>query len=350
MPKIEGLQELQQFYANSPWLGSFFSPWFNANYNRDRKALFASYINAMVNRVLGMFEWKGLPETIPQETLEKFLIGQGYAIITKVPEEEQHRGGGLYCLPCGLAGELDANLIPTQAVVNSTWLRYSKSGLWIGKDCALIRNDALFVGLQEIFSRYASQLADMEITLRLQAVNNRVGHILKASSDTAKLDAETYLKKLEEGTLGVIGSDEFLDVIDFDTKEYANKSNTSIKDTLESLQWLSAHWFIELGLNDNYNMKREAINSTETDANQDTLLPLIEQMLIWRRKGADELNRLYGLNVSVDYSGSWKRSVENVLNDAKREEAETEILEDQAENGIEEKPEEKPQEGEKEDD
>ena len=97
-------------------------------------------------------------------------------------------------------------------------------------------------------------------------------------------------------------------------------------------------------------MKREAINSTETDANQDTLLPLIEQMLLWRRKGAEEINRLYGLNVSVDYSGSWKRSVENVMNDAKREEAETEILEDQAENGIEEKPEEKPQEGEKQDD
>ena len=92
MPKIEGLQELQQFYSNSPWLGSFFAPWFNANYNRDRKALFASYINAMVNRVLGMFEWKGLPDTIPQETLEKFLIGQGYAIITKVPEKEQYRG------------------------------------------------------------------------------------------------------------------------------------------------------------------------------------------------------------------------------------------------------------------
>lgn len=342
MPKIEGLRDLQEFNKNSPWCGSFFSAWFNADFNRSRTSIFASYIDAMVNRVLGMFEWKGLPETLKAETIEKYLIGCGYAIITKVPEEERYRGGGIYCLPGSYAGEFNADLLPTQAVVSSSWLRYSKSGLILGEDAVMIRNDALMIGMEPIFSRYASQLADLEITLRLQAVNNRVNHILKAATETSKEDAKEYLKNLEEGKLGVVGSDELLDIIDFDTKEYGSHSNTSIKDTLEALQWLSAHWFIENGLNDNYNMKREAINSSETEANADTLLPLAEQWLKYRQKGAEELNRLYGLNASVDFAGAWKRVMENVERDADREEAETEILEKQAE--------EEPKEEEKNDD
>lgn len=345
MPKIEGLRALEEFNKNSPWCGSFFSAWFNADFNRNRASIFASYIDAMVNRVLGMFEWKNLPETLKAETIEKYLIGCGYAIITKVPEEERYRGGGIYCLPGSYAGEFNADLLPTQATVSSAWLNYSRSGLILGEDAVMIRNDCLMVGLEPIFSRYASQLADMEITLRLQAVNNRVNHILKASTETSKDDAKEFLKNLEEGKLGVIGSDELLDIIDFDTKEYGSHSNTSIKDTLEALQWLSAHWFIELGLNDNYNMKREAINSSETDANADTLLPLVEQMLKYRQEGAKELNRIYGLDISVELSGAWKRVIDNVERDEDREKAETEILEKQAEESPEE-----PKEEEKNDD
>lgn len=308
MPKIKGLLELQDACDDgSPFVGGIAIPASYKDFNRNRELLFLSHANTMFLRLLGMFEWKNLPKTLKAETLEKNLLRFGFAIVTDVPHEEAYKNGGIYCLPGNFTGPLDADLLPTQVTVTSTWLNYSKSGLEIGKDAVLIRNDTLFIGATDIVARYSSQQADLGLTFRLQAVAMRVNHVLQANDDTAMEDAKNFLKNLEEGELGVVGGDALPEMLSFDSKDYGQHSGTSIKDTLEAMQWLSAHEFIEFGLNDNYNMKREAINSTETDANADTLLTLAEEMLKWRKKGAEELNRVYGLSVSVDYSETWKR-------------------------------------------
>ena len=329
MPKIKGLLELQDACGGgSPFVGGIAIPASYKDFNRDRELLFLSHANTMFLRLLGMFEWKNLPETLKAETLEKNLLRFGFAIVTDVPHKEEYKDGGIYCLPGNFTGPLDADLLPTQVTVTSTWLNYSKSGLELGKDAVMIRNDTLFIGASDIVARYSSQEADLDLTLRLQAVSMRVNHVLQANDDTAMEDAKNFLKNLEEGELGVVGGDALPEMLSFDSKDYGQHSGTTIKDTLEALQWLSAHEFIEFGLNDNYNMKREAINSTETDANSDTLLTLAEEMLKWRKKGAEELNRVYGLSVSVDYSETWKRVKEelDLANDAKK--AEVEAIED----------------------
>lgn len=323
MPKIKGLLELMDACdGGSPFVGGIAIPASYKDFNRDRELLFLSHANTMFLRLLGMFEWKNLPETLKAETLEKNLLRFGYAIVTDVPHQEEYKNGGIYCLPGDFTGPYDADLLPTQVTVTSNWLNYSRSGLEIGKDAVLIRNDTLFIGASDIVARYSSQEADLDLTLRLQAVSMRVNHVLQANDDTAMEDAKNFLKNLEEGELGVVGGDALPEMLSFDSKDYGQHSGTTIKDTLEALQWLSAHEFIEFGLNDNYNMKREAINSTETDANSDTLLTLVEEMLKWRKKGAEELNRVYGLSVSVDYSDTWKRVKEelDMVNEAKKAE------------------------------
>ena len=291
------------------------------DFNRDREKLFNSYFSNMLVRVLGMFEYKGLPETLDQTTMEKYLLRFGYCIITQVPKNIRNEGG-LFVLSGGLGGEIDDDFNPTEANVASPWMRFTKSGMRVGEECVVIKNDPFYIGLSPLFSRYCSQLADAELTLRLQLVNMRTNVLYHANDDSAKEDAEAYLRNIQEGKLGIIGGDSFFEGIDFDTKDASPKVGASIKDTLEAMQFLNAHSFIELGLNDNYNMKREAINSTETDANADTLLPLVERMLEERRKGVEVLNRVYGLDVSVDFAGAWKRVMEDTeLNQEAKEKA-----------------------------
>ena len=129
-------------------------------------------------------------------------------------------------------------------------------------------------------------------------------------------------------------------------------SVSSIKDTLEARQWLLAHWNIELGLNDNYNMKRESLNENEIEANSDTLTPLMDDMLKCRRKMCEEINEIFGTEISVDFSSSWKRVHKREKNAQKIEDAQVEIIKKQAEETpteettIEPQGESKPQEGE----
>ena len=52
-------------------------------------------------------------------------------------------------------------------------------------------------------------------------------------------------------------------------------------------------------------MKRESINSNESQLNDDMLHPLIDDMLRERKEGIDRVNALFGLNIKVDFASAW---------------------------------------------
>lgn len=89
---------------------------------------------------------------------------------------------------------------------------------------------------------------------------------------------------------------------------------------------MKASWFNELGLNANYNMKRESINSNESQLNDDMLLPLIDDMLQCRQSFCDKINNMFGTNITVSFGSSWKDNMEEL-------ELEQQILESQISEG-----------------
>jgi hypothetical protein len=125
------------------------------------------------------------------------------------------------------------------------------------------------------------------------------------------------LKDVEDGKLGVVADNVFLDGIR--VQPYGQSSNTStITNLIELMQYEKASLYNELGLNANYNMKRETIVSNEAQMNNDSLLPLVDDMLEMRRKGAEKVNKMFGTNITVDYSSSWKDNMielDNMQND-----------------------------------
>ena len=69
----------------------------------------------------------------------------------------------------------------------------------------------------------------------------------------------------------------------------------------------------ELGLNANYNMKRERLNLGEVSMNVDVLLPYVENMLNSRREAIKQVNEMFGTDITVDLNSSWKLEHENFL-------------------------------------
>ena len=53
-------------------------------------------------------------------------------------------------------------------------------------------------------------------------------------------------------------------------------------------------------------MKRESINSGESQLNNDALSPLIDDMLKQRQEGAEKVNAMFGTNISVEFNSAWK--------------------------------------------
>ena len=214
---------------------------------KDKKRLIHSYINYMLNRTQQMFEYTGLPDSIPQKNLELILQVNGNAIVTKVD-------GDLYAFFGGLGGEFNAYYLPTIATVANPYLKFSKN-LVIDKDCIVMTNDSLYQGLMPLFSKYASLLAETDVSLRFASINARVPEIVFADNDAVKESAKEYFEKIENGKeLGVIGSKPFFEGIK--TADYSSKASaTNIKDLIELQQYLKSNWFIDLGLNSNKNMR-----------------------------------------------------------------------------------------------
>lgn len=270
------------------------------NPTEHRDELVFQHKSYMLSRLNQLFKWSNLPKTIPQKSLELILMCQGKSTITDVP------GKGLYAFQSNLGGDLNAYYLPTKSIVVNPWLPFNKV-LEVDKDCVVIRNTSTFQPIGDMLDLYANLLADVDISIRIATINTRITSLLTASDESTKESAEDFLQNITQGKIGVILSNKFLENLKggLNSIQYSG-GITSIKDLIELRQYILATWFNQLGLNANYNMKRESINESEADMNEESLMPLIDDMLQCRQKGIKKVNSMYGTNIKVELNSSWK--------------------------------------------
>lgn len=249
----------------------------------------------MLNRSLLMFRYHGLPESIPAIELERILQTNGYAGITEV-------NGELYALYGGLGGMYDAYGRPTIMTVANPWLKFNAT-LKIGEEVTLMRNDTMMMGLIPIYSKYTTIMNENEITMVLASISKRVNNLISVSDDNTAESARVYLKKLEEGDLGYIFESKLFESLK--TSPMGSGGHVQLTELIELQQYLKASMYNEIGLNANFNMKRERLNSSEVEMNSDNLYPLVDNMLEHRRLALEEINKKYGLNITVEFNSSW---------------------------------------------
>ena len=268
-------------------------------YVTDKEISSDAYIRYMIIRLQKMFKYENLPDTIPKEYLENYLLLNGTCFVTQVD-------GKLYALNGTYGGEPDAYYRPTKYVVANPGLKLSKT-YDINNDGVLMRNDPLWIGLYPLMARYATLMSENILTIRVADIMLRVMAMLTAPDDKTKIAAEEFLKKLEKGEIGVIGENRFFDE---GVKMQSPPSNNGsyLTQFIELQQYFKGSFYNEIGLNANFNMKREAIGDGESSLNEDSLLPLCEQMLQCRQEDIDKLNKMFGTKISVDFHSAWKNN------------------------------------------
>lgn len=281
------------------------------DYIKDKEQVLYDNVGYMVDRCLSMFTYTNIPDTIPPKYLDLYLFKNGECFFTKENDD-------YYIFTGGQGGELDAYYRPTIYTVANPYLGISKN-YKIGVDGVLIKNDTLEKGIIPLLVKYNSLIAENLLTMKLATINARTLSHFSAPDDATKISAEKYLQDLENGKLGVIAENAFLDGVKVHT--VGNTTGRAITELVELNQYLQAGMFNELGLDANYNMKREAISASEAQLNDDFLLPLVDNMLECRKRAFEEIKKLFGLEIGVEFASSWRT---NYLED----EAEKKIYED----------------------
>ncbi len=288
-------------------------------YVKDKKVSSRAYYRYSLSRLLRMFQYKNLPDTIPHEILDRYLFEFGIACITEVD-------GKLYVFSGNLGGPQDVYYRPTQFIISNPHIKTSDGQLFtanvpvyaeytsddagqpVGSDFkqvkgVLMRNDLDWVGLHPLISRYSYLMAENVLTLRTADVMLRIIALLSAKTDAERASCIEYLKSIEKGELGVIGESAFHEGVDMQSPPSNNGSY--LTQFIEYQQYLKGSLFNEIGLSANYNMKREAIGKGESTLDEDALLPLCDNMLTCRREDLAKVNEMFGTDISVEFSSSW---------------------------------------------
>lgn len=290
---------------------------------KTRDTLFNDWYKTLLNISLSMFDYDGLPETIPKCELEFQLLQNGYSAITKV-------NNNLYAFNGGLGGVLDTYYIPTLITIANPYLKFNKV-LEIGKDCVLMVNDEMYNGMNVYISKYASLLTALDISFYWGIIDTRVQKLYEAKNDTVAESIKEVLDGVELGfEIKTIAGKSLFDLLKVHETTNGAVSTNSLKALIETRQYILAQFFIGIGLNANYNMKRESLNENELNADSDTLLPLIDMMLDCRKEAVEEINSKYGTNISVQLSKRW-RDIRRSL-DARLKEQESQVGDEPKEN------------------
>lgn len=252
----------------------------------------------LLDLIMNMFEYRNLPAGISKRDLELNLLITGHAtIIAK-------KDGTMFTPLTSLYG-YDEYYQPTKAVFANPVVITSKE-YTIGEDCTVVYNnslqDSIFYvkadsGLNTFIQRYARQLADIESTINIYAVNSRLESI-PVSNDNAVMESlKNFFKNLTIGKRAIVSDSSIIENF-----RNVDINRTGIKDGVND--WLIARdkileqFYRDLGIRMT-NQKKAQVNTDEVESNDQLLLISSDDMLKARKKGYEETNNMFGTNIEV---------------------------------------------------
>ena len=244
------------------------------------------------NIAINIFEWKGLEEISPSltsEIIEETLYDKGSCLFFK------DSNLGYMALPVAPANQLNVYRKPTnfRAIGNNYTKEYDID------NSVLIKNNTLKKATFDIVDYYTSKLADIELTKDLHRNAHKMPIVLECPEDT-QLTAKNIFKKIHsnepvifknrtrgEGEVGV---------------NVLNANVTYINDKLEDdYHNYEARILTALGLDNYVEDKKERVQSAEVESQQEYIISSFRASLNERKKACEAINKMFGLNLSVDY-------------------------------------------------
>lgn len=264
----------------------------------DVKVGFDYWYFKLFNILLNIFEYDNIPSGLSQRELELNLLMTGHAVV--LPK----RDGTLFTPLTSLFG-YDEYYQPTTAVFANPVVVSAKE-YKIGVECEVVYNnklkDSLYYihadsGLATFVSRYARQLADIESTINIYAVNSRLTSYPVTTDGSVTESLKAFFKNLTMGKRAIITDDTIIEKF-----RNVDINRSAIRDGVN--EWLIARdkileqFYRDLGVQ-MYNPKKAQVTDDEVESNTQLLLISTDDMLRERKEGYERVNRMFGTDIKV---------------------------------------------------
>lgn len=257
---------------------------------------YAYYKNFLFEKLIKIFKYDGLPPTIPQEALEDYILHFGFAGIT---ENEKF---GLVAVPCTKYG---VGLYPRyEPLAQYCTPLMEARNLIIGKDIVIVKNNTYQLSCIPLVERYARILADADSSITIALENSRINVIPSFDDEEGAESYKAYMIANRLGQVDAVADSSFIQKGNFVDYQKNNQSSLSLA-LVETRNEILRSFLLEIGITVASD-KRERMVVDEVNVNSQLLMFNLHDMLDSRKKAIDDMNYIYGTNISVELSEEYK--------------------------------------------
>ena len=251
-------------------------------------ASWRQYYNRLVELSVSMFEWKGLPDTIDPRFLELALFSEGKCVFF------EDKNIGYLALRCTIGGKFNVYRIPIRRRAFAS-NGYQKR-LTI-KNSVIIFNNYLHTNSMLDVQIFAQRLYNLDRAIEVNA-NAQKTPVLIVCDEKERMSMQNMYMQYD-GNVPVIYGDSSLNtkgltVLKTDAPYVADKLYT-----LKTQIWNEALTY--LGINNVNVTKKERLITDEVKRNQGGTVASRYSRLVMRQQACEEINKMFGLNISCDY-------------------------------------------------
>ena len=260
---------------------------------RRNNATYLQYYMHLAELAMSMFEWKNLPDTVDARFLELTLFEDGQIVFFK--DEEL----GYLCLQCAVNGGFNVYRIPTNRrayAVNG----YQKN--LTENDSVIIYNNFLRTNSMLDVRNFAERLYNIDRAIDVNVNAQKTPILIKCDEQQRLTMLNTYQQY--DGNQPVIFGDKALNTNAF---QVLNTGAPLVADKLYTLKTqLWNECLTYLGISNINVQKKERLITDEVTRNQGGTIASRYARLEARRQACDQINRMFGLNVSCDYREDYR--------------------------------------------
>lgn len=272
---------------------------------------YGMYLERLTELAISMFEWKNLPDTCDERFLELTLFTNGYAVFFK-DEDLSNTGlsesdtGSYLALPVATNGRWNVYNIPTKRRAYAS-NGYNKS-LDVNNS-VVIYNNLLHTNSINISRTYARRLYNLDRIVDVNANAQKTPVLILANEQQRLTMLQVYQKW--DGNEPVIFGDRDLDM---KLVQALRTDAPYIADKIQALKtelWNEALTY--LGISNISFQKKERMISDEVLRNQGGTIASRYSRLNARRKSADQINKMFGLNIEVDFREDYREADDEIM-------------------------------------
>lgn len=204
---------------------------------------------------------------------------------------------GWICQPYSIV-KLDLYYNPKVIEIYNQYIKTPKIGV-VGVNAGIIKCMDDFFGLDDVVTRYATDLAQCDRSIEVNLMNSNVTAFFKA---TDKKNADAIREAYGQATTGkpfVIVNKEVMGDEAIDTLLPNIRNNFIAGDLLQVRRGIMNAFLTEIGIRNANIDKKERLNSMEVNANDDETSAIIDVIYKNIKEGMEEVNAVSGLSLDV---------------------------------------------------